>query len=971
VKLRVLWFFIFGACAPNVPKNPPPNVVIVQFDPGAAIPVVPTPNDLAKDPATGRIVVPPRPDESAAQREFDVGYLGALDGFPHESTAQAVLTGDLDPSTVNARTVLAIDLGTPQMPAAMPVAITPVYANRSVIVAPPGGAWTRGHTYAIAFVAGANGLRGANGEEVVGSATWALVSSSTSLVTCADLAATDCRPTVDIIPSHETDLAKRLAEQTAIAKQLELLRRSYAPLLDGLAAKGIPRSDIPIVWTFGIIDAGEATFDPGSNVIPFPNDVLRTNGKVSLPNPKTLQPLSLADCAAAATDPLVAITCGLNTLDGFSTLAPLVSESSDALGAVAQASIDPSTLGPASVGLAPVATQAPSGEATPVRFTPCIGCASSADANGAPQTSPQQLQWRLDKPLDEKTTYVAWFTSDVKDDRGKAVIANPVFAMLRLANPLYDGTHSTVNLLTDAQARQLEPLRAAMRPILDKMEQAGIARTSLALAFAFTTQSEASVLDQLYAFPYAAALPATPLFVADVTTQVRQRAAAATIPFDAVRKVVIGAYLDPVAVTGPNGTLDPTKPQIEPVMFVLYLPASPAPMAGYPLAIFGHALTRSRNDSIALANTLALAGQATIATDALFHGERSSCTGSSAATGQASDDASCADPQKQKCNGDPLVGRCVARADSDRAACPFGTPAAELACSARAQGVCLEDGKCEGGDFLRDASGRPVISGWNLLSFSNFFATRDNLRQNVIDTSQLVRVINASGATSLQAIAGASIDPMQLGYVGQSLGSVLGALANAVSPHTTRVALNTPGGALVQLILTAPAFAAQRTALLATLASQGLQPGTPAFDRFLGIAQWILDPADPVSVGHRLTNGVDVVQGRLVYTAPNAARKTFLQFIEGDLVVPNASSFALVASANRASFSPTPPSFGCLPPLYCYQFTEAGDGFDGASVPPAARNGFLLQPAPSGAGLALTRKAQTQVATFLATGAIP
>jgi hypothetical protein len=603
-----------------------------------------------------------------------------------------------------------------------------------------------------------------------------------------------------------------------------------------------------------------------------------------------------------------------------------------------------------------------------VRFTPCLNCVSSPDTNGSPQTSPQQLQWKLETPLDEKTTYFAWVTSGVKDDRGKPVIATPVFAMLRLANPLFDGTHTTVNLLTDAQARQLEPLRAAMKPILDTMEQAGIARTSLALAFAFTTQSEASVLDQLYALPYDASAPATPLYMVDVTAQYRARATAASIPLGAVRKVLAGAYVDPVAVTGPNGTLDPTKPVIEPVSFVLYLPMSPARAAGYPLAIFGHALTRSRNDSIALANGLALAGQATIAADALFHGERSSCTGSSAATGQSTDDASCANPQKQKCNGDPIAGRCVARADGDRAACPFGNPAADFACSAQGQGVCLENGKCEGGDFLRDASGRPVISGWNLLSFSNFFATRDNLRQSVIDTSQLVRVINAPG---FSALAGATFDPMQLGYVGQSLGSILGALSNAVSPQTTHVVLNAPAGALVQSILSAPAFAAQKTALLAALASQGLQPGTPAFDRFLGIAQWILDPADPASVGHRLTHSVDVVQSRLVYAAPNAARKMFLQFIEGDIVVPNPSSFALVASANRRSFSPEPPSFGCLAPLYCYEFTEARDGFDGASVPPAARNGFLLQPAPSAAGLALTRKAQTQVATFLATGALP
>ena len=117
----------------------------------------------------------------------------------------------------------------------------------------------------------------------------------------------------------------------------------------------------------------------------------------------------------------------------------------------------------------------------------------------------------------------------------------------------------------------------------------------------------------------------------------------------------------------------------------------------------------------------------------------------------------------------------------------------------------------------------------------------------------------------------------------------------------------------------------------------------PAFDRFVGIAQWILDPADPLNVGQRLAH------------SPNPARATFVQFIEGDTVIPNSASVAFVASAT--------------PPLLSYEFTEGTDGFDAMSVPPAMRDPFLLQPAPSSAGLALTAKAQTQIVRFLVTGA--
>jgi hypothetical protein len=953
---RLVLLSALGACAPDIPNTPPPNVIFVEFDPGAATPVVPTPNDLARDPQSGLVVVPQAPNETAAQREFDVSYLETLAGFPFESTATAMTSGDLDPTSVNTKSVVAFDLGVGAK-SFTPVAISPVWdqATRTISVAPPGGEWTRAHQYAIALIGGmnANGLKGAQGQEVVGSETWTLVSSSTSLVTCQDLNATDCRPTVDIIPSTISDPAARLADQTAKAKQLETLRRLYAPLIDAIAATGVTRTDVVMVWTFTIVDQGEVTFDPAHSVIPFPNDILRPNGKVTLPNPKTGQPLTTADCTAP-TDQQIALTCGLNTLDGFSTLAPVVSENSSTLGAVQQADIDPASLNPLDVGLLPVATQLPASQQTAASFTPCLNCSATA-------TTPQELEWKLNVPLDEKTTYFAFVTGGVKDTTGKPVIANPIFAMLRLTNPLFDGTHSTVTLLTDAQAAQLEPLRAALKPALDGLAQLNIPRSTVALAFGFTTQSEASILDQLYAYPtqppLSQSLPDSPTYLVDATAKYQAVATAGSIPFSAVGKVFIGSFLTPLAVTGPGGTLDVKNPQIEPVSFVVYLPATAAPSGGYPVTIFDHGLTRFRNDSIALANTMAQVGRATIAMDLVFNGDRSSCTGSMAATGQTTDDASCADPTTQKCNEDPLIGRCVARSNGTRAACTGAT--GDLVCAAQNQGRCVQqDQLCEGGDFLRDTQGRPVISGWDLLNLTSFFATRDNFRQHTIDTSQLVRVIKGAG---LATLAGTTFDATSIDDVGQNFGGMLGALADAASPDTDRLVFNASGGGLVQILLESPAFATQRTALLAQLAQQGLTPQTPGFDQFLRITQWILDPADPSNVAYRLTHPL----------AANPARAAFIQFIQGDPVIPNDATLGFIAAANRSGFTLTPPSFGCTSPLACYEFTEAGDSFDATTATPATRAGFLLVPPTGSRGLAITSKAQLQVATFLATGQLP
>ncbi len=958
----------FAACTPDIAEDPPPKAAIIaEFDPGAAIPVVPAPNDLAKDASTGKLKIPSNEQTPAAQRELNDDYLGGLDGFPFESTAEVLVSGALDPKTVKADTVVVLDLTN----SANPVALTPRYdaEKLSISVAPPAGGWLRGHKYAIAVIGGSNGVRGANNEPVIGSPAWVLVTGKFPLFECDKDNPDHCAPTVDIIPSSKFDPVEKFKDQVDKAKKLDQLRKGYAPLLENVArARGIDKSDIPILWTFSILDAGEVTFDPANRVLPFPNDAVRTgpDGKVNLPNPKTGAPLTAEDCAKALSDPAgdqqLQLTCGLNTLDGFSTLVSPVSENAPKLGALQQGLLDAASLNPKVAGLVPVKPGVPTAARTVPKFTPCLNCVSSPDETGKPQTTPQQLQWKLDAPLDEKTTYLAYLTTDAKDDKGKNIAPSPAFALLRSKSPLLVDGKTAVSTITTEQAQQLEPLRAALAPALDALDAAGVPRSRLALAFPFTTQSEMSVLDQLRTVPDKAAatgLPAGPTFVVDATAAITAAAGAAGIPITDIGKFYAGAFLTPVLVTGPGGTLDPTKPKVMRVDFTMSVPNTPAPAGGYPTTIFGHGFTRSRNDFLAIANSLAKAGQVTIAADVIFHGDRTSCTGSKTATKQTTDDAACADPTTQKCDGTAILGLCVARNDAVRNTCAPG-PSGDAFCAGVAQGKCAPDNKCQAADLKRDASGKPVISGWNMFSLTNFFATRDNFRQQVIDLSQLVRVIKSPGPTGLAGQTSTALDATRLGYVGQSMGGILGTLFNAVSPDVNNVVLNVPGGALPQIILNAPSFAEQKAALLSALGAQGIKPGTPDFDQFIGIIQWILDPADPANMGFRLTAGIDIAGT----VTPNPKRKAFIQFIEGDQTVPNVSNFALVRGANR-TFNNTPPSFGCAPPLYCYEFTEAGDGFDATTLPVGSRHGFLLAPTVA------TVKAQTQAATFLATGALP
>ncbi|MBX3226818.1 MAG: hypothetical protein KIT84_38635 [Labilithrix sp.] len=969
----LLPFVLAVACAPEIKQDdPPPEAIFVKFDPGAEVPVVPTPNDLAKDATTGLLVVSSNDATPLAQREFNTDYLGGLNGFPYESTAEVLLSGALDPETVDAESVVVLDLTDGGAPV---TTVTPRYDETKIAIsiAAPAGGWTRAHRYAIAVIGGSSGsgVKGAKGQRVIGSPAWVLVSGKFPLFECDPANPDECKPAVDIIPSSKTDPAEKFADQVAKAKRLDQLRQGYAPLLESIAqAKQVAQTDIPVVWTFTIVDAAEPTFDPGSRVIPFPNDAVRTgpDGTVALPNPTTGEPLTPEDCAKALSDPKgdrqVQLTCGLNTLDGFSTQTAPVSENSAKLGALQQdALIDPATLGPDTVGLVAVAPGVPAGARTTPRITPCLNCLSSADESGTKQTLPQQLQLKLEAPLDEKTTYLAYVTRGVKDDKGTPLAPPPAFAFIRSRTSLVDGDKPTLSNLTIEQAKRLEPLRLAMEPALDALEaEGGPKRADLALAWIFTTQSEASTLEQLAEVPAkATGLPAGPVAVRDVTAQLSAVATAGGIPIDGIAKFFAGSFLTPVLVTSPSGAFDPAKPVVHRVDFLMTVPSSPAPAGGYPTTIFGHGFTRSRNDALPIANALAKAGQVTIASDVLFHGDRTSCTGSQTATKQTTDDAACADPATQRCNGEPVLGLCVARNDAARNPCAPG-PSGDGFCAGVGQGRCASDLKCQAGDLARDPTGKPLISGWNMFSLTNFFATRDNFRQQVIDLSQLVRVIKSPGPTGLAGQSTIALDGTKLGYVGQSMGGILGTLFNAVSPDTTHVVLNVPGGALPQIILNAPSFAEQKAALLETLADGGIKPGTPEFDQFLGVIQWILDPADPANMGYRLTHGIDV-SGT---TTPNANRKAFIQFIEGDQTVPNISNFALVRAAANKDFDPTSaPGFGCVAPLFCYEFTEAGDSFTTTSVPLTARHGFLLAPT------ALTAKAQTQAATFLATGKLP
>ncbi len=936
-----------ASCAPDISQDPPADFVIAEFDPSASPAVVPTPNDLAINPATGLVNAPIDPSATPAQQEFTKDYLNTLNGFPTSAVASTKLV-DLDPTSVQLGTsVQFIDLlsGTPI--ATPPVTPTVSYdADTDLLsVAPPASGWPKGGRYAVALVAGDNGLKGVGGKRVVGSPVWAFASSENSLVTCEDLTAPDCRSATSLIPSDEEDPAKRIEDQTASALQLEQLRRSYKPLLDALATQGVERDNIVLLWTFRIMNMPEATFDPANSIIPFPNNILtapQSDGslKVALPVDPEASPLEQQ------------LIMGLNTLDGFSTTAAIVSENSETLGAIDTGSkLDAGSLAAGTVfrKLTPGGTQPD--------VAPCLSCVGSKNPDGSTPNNPQQLQFVPKVPLDERSTYAAVMTTDLKDERGRFVAPAGAFALARLSSPLVQDGKSTVAGVSDANANALEPLRLGLKPLFDALAAGGLPRSKIALAWAFTTQSTVTQLQQLHALPAAEygpnGLPASPLGVDDKTAPLL--AAMGTLPKDDIGQIFQGVMVLPFALNTPTGTLDPTMPRFDRVPFLLVLPKRPEPTAAvnWPVAVFSHGLRGWHQNVLTIANELAKQGYATLAYDSPFHGERSVCVGSAAVLGLSSDDAVCA-MANQTCDSDTTsesYGRCVAP-EASRASCApadVGTQPADIYCSDRGQGRCLSDNKCEGGTFLLSAgTNTPVLSGWNFLNLTNLFATRDNFRQHAIDLGQAMRVIGSSEIDAMLTAANAGtstqLDETKIVFLGQSLGGILGTLSTSVAPNVGNVVLNVPGGDLTGILLTSPAFEQPRNAFLATLASAGITPGTPGFDQFVGLAKMILDPADPVNYAFHIENG----------SATPSGRQAFIQYIEMDPITPNPQTVAMINAANdRDSDNKIE--------VHLYTPTVAELAID-------KRHGFLLD---FTGNPTITAGAQNEAVQFLKTGTLP
>jgi hypothetical protein len=966
-----------SACTPDLPKSAPVSVVRAEFDPTTA--KIPLPNDLALPPFNSPNSVCPAPGNMAAagsppqcaQAELLTSFNGQ---FP--SDQEVAITIDFVQTNFDAAgktTEVAPDLDlTSFTPTTFFIAATSGAGQGEVPIEPITAAdyvkgtdhgtltihhqghapWPEG-AYAVLVRGGPSGVKTKDAVPIaVGpSQVFSLVEQGLDMTDPKNLG---------LLKAKFGSTIKALEQGT----QLNLLIAYYKATAFPIADTRFPHQELAILTTFKVGAAvTNVTIDPARGLVPLPIDLLRDPAKGKL--------TPLAACTLAASKLSADGTCaspaaaGFLALDGFSTTGAILGPTSDLIQA---ATVTPTSLMlyELPVGGAPVQVPPSSLILEPCEFTSACGSPTALSPviaiqpAGATKGDPSSVF--RSKPLKDNTDYAVIMTTAIHDKAGKPIGPGTVAQVLRFTNPVNVGGHSALQGIDDATTAQLEKMR--LQPVFAALAAAGTDSSKVAMAYTFHTQTILSQAVQLAALPYTTALAtALPGAVTGDKASIITKYGAGNLPSSNIADIFETDITTFNALDPASGAFlpDPTQAAAETIHVLIATPTvanTPACTGGLapfgkcaPLMVFRHGLGRGRIDMLAIADAYAKAGMVTVAIDAAKHGDRAFCT--SGTTG--------------------ALSGCL------------GGGACTTALPAGAQGDANPPGTCAAGfvkrglDGTLGVNGIPVVSG-NYLVSANFFRTRDTMRQDLIDESQLIRAMAFAPSGGLptghkvfdhMAPTGVIIDPATIYYSGQSLGSIQGTMDVATNPRISKAVFNVGGGSIVDIFTNAPAFADSTNALLAGL---GIFPGTPAFLQFLVVAKTVLDPADPINFAGHLTsntlpNLLPPLGGNVNGSVPQAAKKILTQIAYCDNTVPN--PFNLIHSSNigvgptpavGAAFF-TPGATGTFQLFVNTGFDPSKLGQDCATTGSGGTvtHGFLLNfTAPT-----LTAKAQADAAAFV------
>ncbi len=274
---------LLGACpSVTVDKNEGAARAEVEFDPGAK--VIPFPNNLLLDPATGRVMLPPQCNESptgAATR----ASLNKLDGFgTYEPTINVTFTEPVDVASLDKRVLVyqrsragvALDgSGAVAVPVIAIPGKTVRYGNQTDLANCTGAAMVdqvtfiptrpleQKSTYTVALLAG---IKTATGDDFNASFTWSLVRSRFPVVVFDD---------AGNVTANHTPLDPNKPEDKVSLAGLDLLWKAHAGALAFLGVKGVDNDEVLLAFDFNtqtITDPLDPTVEgsPASSPTPLP-----------------------------------------------------------------------------------------------------------------------------------------------------------------------------------------------------------------------------------------------------------------------------------------------------------------------------------------------------------------------------------------------------------------------------------------------------------------------------------------------------------------------------------------------------------------------------------------------------------------------------------------------------------------------------------------------------------------------------
>jgi dienelactone hydrolase len=271
MKKYLAWFipsFVLGATGcPDVNVDPgegvndtTPSGPVAEFDP--ANKVIPFPNNLVLDPATGKVNLPRQCNEGALAQATRENVLNKLDGFgTYETAMQITFSEPVDEASLAGHVVLykrasgatAVD---PASATAVPLKLikgtTVRYADQSMLETNgtcsgpqmvdaltmiPLVPLDQKSTYVAAVL---KGVKTASGAEVGSTFTWSLIRQDKNPVTLDEQG--------NVI-SDTTPLSPGIPAQLAQLKGIDLLWKAHAKALAFLSAKHA-REDILLAWEF-------------------------------------------------------------------------------------------------------------------------------------------------------------------------------------------------------------------------------------------------------------------------------------------------------------------------------------------------------------------------------------------------------------------------------------------------------------------------------------------------------------------------------------------------------------------------------------------------------------------------------------------------------------------------------------------------------------------------------------------------